>query len=150
MRTFTAISLTLTCLSSVGTALAVDSITETEKVVPTGGVSNDSAGWSVAMATSPTSTFEAPSLAKTWKSCSATRKLDQPRRSQPRKSPKRKSQPNRIDICSTGAQLTRFRDSTQTEFAKGHGFGMICQRAESLHESAAVFVPSMGAETAPR
>ena len=49
MNTFTAITLSLTCLASIDSALAFDSITETEKVVPSGGVSNDSAGWSIAM-----------------------------------------------------------------------------------------------------
>ncbi len=49
MNTFTAITLSLTCLASIDSALAFDSITETEKVVPTGGMSNDSAGWSIAM-----------------------------------------------------------------------------------------------------
>ena len=49
MTRITAIALSLICLVPVSTTLAVDSITETEKIVPAGVGGNDSAGWSIAM-----------------------------------------------------------------------------------------------------
>ena len=49
MKTYAAITLSMSCCLSTGAAFAVDSMTETEKIVPSSGVSNDSAGWSVAM-----------------------------------------------------------------------------------------------------